>query len=204
MTLNIIPPPYYPTKFSPGRSSRPVPSLGQAKPVLSVDLDNVIRDQIGSIITATWQRHGVRLSRDLFHSWDPPLGHLVGLSDEAFTAWAWTDPLIFATARPMEDAPGALRSLGRDYRIVITTSTHHPDLTRPWLNYWRIPYDEIIHTPHKYEVEFDLHLDDSPLVLADLQRRGRPGAIRFALPWNRHLVNLPTLTGWAAWREVLS
>lgn len=206
MTLNIITPPTSLPKYGPRRNglgTRPLPGLARRKPVLSVDLDNVIRDQIGAIIDATWQQYGFYLSRDLFHCWDPPLGHLVGLSDEEFARWAWTDPLHFATARPVTDAPGALRALHRDYRIVITTNTCHPELTRPWLGYWGIPHDEVIHTPHKHEVEFDLHLDDSPLVLADLQRRGRR-AVRFALPWNKHLTDLPTLSAWAAWREVLA
>ena len=84
--------------FNPNRQIYQARAGGKVRPVLSVDLDNVLRDQIGSIIEAVWQRYGRRLTREMFSCWDPPMGGLVGISDEEFTAWAWSDPAIFVEA----------------------------------------------------------------------------------------------------------
>jgi len=175
---------------------------GEAKPVLSLDLDNTLRDQIGSIITAVARRYRVGLSRDAFSCWDPPLGRILGLPDEEFTAWAWTDENIFTAARPFPGVVWALHQLRHRYHLLILTSTAHPRLTEPWLRAWRIPYDQVIHTSDKGSVPFYLHLDDSPLTLASLAAQGRQ-VLRFALPWNNNLAHLPGLNRWSAWTEVL-
>lgn len=177
-------------------------STATRKPILSLDLDNVLRDQIGSIITATARRYGVSLSRDAFSCWDPPLGQIIGLDNDRFTAWAWTDPAIFAAARPLPGVVWALHQLHHRYHLLITTSTAHPCLTEPWLRAWRVPYDQIIHTPDKSSVPFDLHLDDSPTTLQTLTAQGRK-VLRFALPWNKGLACLPGLSRWSSWAEVL-
>ena|SRR3990172_7297613 len=165
--------------------------------IISIDLDNVIRDQIGSIIEATRRRYGVSLSRAMFDRWDPPLGETVGLSHEEFTAWAWADPMIFAQARPLPGVVEALGALkGQGHRIVITTATACPELTEPWLKWWGIPYSDVVHTRHKDTVAFDVHIDDSPATLLELSGAGRR-VVRFSLPWNAHLATLPGLAGWA-------
>lgn len=169
----------------------------RVRPVLSVDLDNVLRDQIGSIIETVWRRYGRRLTREMFSCWDPPLGGLIGMSDEEFTGWAWSDPAIFVEARPVTGAALALLGLRTRYRIVITTATACPHLSEPWLKWWRIPYDQVIHTSDKGSVAFAAHIDDSPGTLQTLAGAGRR-VIRFDLPWNRHLVGLPALTQWTS------
>jgi 5'(3')-deoxyribonucleotidase len=173
------------------------------KLVLSLDLDNTIRDQIGAIITAVARRYRVSLSRDAFSCWDPPLGQILGLDNDQFTAWAWTDPAIFTASKPMPGVVWALHQLRQSYHLLILTSTAHPRLTEPWLRAWRIPYDQIIHTADKSSVPFHLHLDDSPTTLVKLSEAGRR-VLRFALPWNTHLTHLPTLPRWSAWPEVFS
>lgn len=184
---------------------RPIPreAFGLTpKPVLSVDLDNVIRDQIGAIISAVRRRYGVTLQREMFSVWDPPLGELIGISNEEFTTWAWADPMIFANAAPV---PGAITTLARlraTHRIVITTSTAWPQLTEPWLKWWHIPYHQVIHTSDKGSVAFDWHVDDSPATLVKLAEAGRR-VVRFRLPWNEHLTGLPVLDGWQGAEEVL-
>lgn len=172
------------------------------KPVLSIDLDNVIRDQIGAIISAVQRRYGVTLQREMFSAWDPPLGELIGISNEEFTDWAWSDPMIFANASPVAGAIVALARLRATHRIVITTSTAWPQLTEPWLKWWHIPCNEIIHTSDKSSVPFDQHIDGSPATLVKLSEAGRR-VVRFRLPWNEHLVDLPALDGWQGVEAVL-
>lgn len=176
----------------------PLSAFGSAPPcpsTLSLDLDNVIRDQIGSIIAAVQRRYSLKLQRQMFSCWDPPLGNLLGLDNQEFTAWAWTDPMIVALAKPMPGVIPALRRLSRDYRLVIATATAWPQLTEPWLKRWNIPYSSIIHTSDKGSVAFDWHIDDSPSTLIKLSEAGRR-VIRFALPWNAHLADLPGLADW--------
>ena len=176
----------------------PLSAFGPARPcpsTLSLDLDNVIRDQIGSIIAAVQRRYSLKLQRQMFSCWDPPLGDLLGLDNQEFTSWAWADPMIFAEAKPLPGVVPALRRLSRDYRLVITTATACPWLTEPWLKRWNIPYSSIIHTTDKGSVAFDWHVDDSPSTLTKLSEAGRR-VIRFALPWNVHLADLPGLADW--------
>lgn len=180
----------------------PVESWSRPRPTLSVDLDNVIRDQIGAIIAATQRRYRVTLQRESFSIWDPPLGQIIGVDNDEFTAWAWGDPMIFALAEPMAGALAALSRLAAEYRIMITTSTACPELTEPWLRWWQVPYHEIIHTTDKGSVEFDWHIDDSPSTLQKLAAAGRQ-VVRFRLPWNEGLNELPTLDGWNLIQEVL-
>lgn len=170
--------------------------------ILSFDLDNVIRDQIGSIIRSARCQYGAQLNRKMFETWDPPLGHLLGLPEEQFTAWAWGCPMIFAESRPMPGAVLALTHLIKTHRIIITTATAWPTLTEPWLKRWGVPYHTVIHTQDKASVEFDYHLDDSPSTLQKLAGLGRP-VVRFAIPWNRHLTHLPAVRSWPQATEVL-
>jgi 5'(3')-deoxyribonucleotidase len=163
---------------------------------LSIDLDNVIRDQIGSVIEATQRRYGVLLSREMFDRWDPPLGRLVGVPDAEFTAWAWSCPMIFAQARPMPGVACALAGLIEQHRVVIATATAYPELTEPWLRWWHVPYSDVVHTRNKAAVAFDLHIDDSPGTLRALASAGRR-VVRFAQPWNADVTGLPALGSWA-------
>jgi len=151
---------------------------------ISIDLDNVIRDQIGSIINAAGRRYGVFLSRDAFDRWDPPLGHYVGVPEDEFTRWAWGDPMIFAESKLIPGVWQAMTELASDHRIIITTSTACPELSEPWLRWWKVPYHDLIHTRSKEAIVFDLHIDDSPATLQKLAAAGRP-VMRFDLPWNR-------------------
>lgn len=183
---------------STGHSVGPTPP----QPTLSLDLDNVIRDQIGSIIAAVKRRHGLTLEREMFSCWDPPLGDLLRITNAEFTNWAWTDPMIFAEARPLPGVIPALRHLSRDYRLVITTSTAWPQLTEPWLRRWNIPYSAIVHTTDKSSVAFDRHIDDAPTTLLKLSEAGRQ-VICFRLPWNAHLADLPSFSHWNKIGELL-
>lgn len=163
---------------------------------ISFDLDNTIRDQIGSIIEATRRQFGTQLERRMFDRWDPPVGQYVGLDETVFTRWAWTDPMLVAQARPFSGVKNVLRRLRlAGHRVIITTATGHPGLTGPWLAWWGLEVDEVIHTQDKAQVAFDYHVDDSPHTLEALAGAGRR-VIRFALPWNRHLTQFPAMESW--------
>lgn len=205
--------PYFSTiptpNFCPSPAHRPF-DRAQDRLTLSLDLDNVIRDQIGSIIAAVARRFCIGLTRDAFSCWDPPLGQALGIPNDEFTAWAWADPMIFAEARPMPGAVWALHRLARKNRLIITTATAWPQLTEPWLRRWNIPFNAIIHTTDKASVAFDWHVDDSPATLVKLSEAGRR-VIRFALPWNAHLDTLrlhsgqalPSLADWRSLGDLL-
>lgn len=162
---------------------------------ISLDLDSTLRNQLLAIRTAIYRRYHTKIQLSAFNTWDAPLGHLVGISDDELTSWIWSDPMIFATAQPYPGAVQAVQRLYQSHNITITTSTAHPVLTEPWLDFWGIPYHRVIHTKDKASVEFDWHVDDSPIILPELEAAGR-AVIRYALPWNAHLKHLPTIFNW--------
>lgn len=155
--------------------------------IISLDLDNVIRDSVGQIIKLAKQQYGAQLHRDQFNVWDPQLGHLLAISEDEFFQFAWCNKDVFSQAEPMLHVKRYLRQLAWRNRLIINTSNTFPDVTYEWLERWCIPADEVVHTNNKLDVEFDIHVDDSPHVLETLHNAGRK-VIRFAsVPWNAHL-----------------
>lgn len=167
------------------------------KLILSFDLDNVIRDSIRAIIDNTFKRYGKQLYRDQFDQWDPQLGTAIGISQDEFFNFAWYDRVNYGLAcQPVAGSRSVLQELSKTAHIIINTSNPYQDLTYEWLDHWLIPYDDVIHTNDKNSVEFDVHVDDSPIVLEQLYAAGRQ-VIRFAVPWNAHLNGkYPVATNW--------
>jgi 5'(3')-deoxyribonucleotidase len=174
------------------------------KKVLSFDLDNVIRDSVGQVCTLAKHKYGIQLYRDQFNVWDPALGHLLGISEEEFIQFAWCNEEVFKNAMPMPDAVRVMKSLKDDAIFIINTSNQFPNITTKWLRYWDVPFHKVIHTNNKLEVDFDIHVDDSPVVLEALHNAGRK-VIRFAsVPWNNHLNGkYPVANNWLELRNLL-
>lgn len=174
------------------------------KQILSFDLDNVIRDSVGQICTLAQRKYGKQLYRDQFNIWDPQLGHLLGVSEDEFFQFAWCNEDVFRYAQPMPDAVRVMKSLIDGNIFIINTSTQFPDITSSWLRYWDVPFHKVVHTSNKLDVEFDVHIDDSPHVLESLHAAGRQ-VIRFAsVPWNDHLNGkYPSAANWLELRKIL-
>ncbi len=152
--------------------------------VIGIDWNSTLQNQIGEIC------HRTCLTPADFNQWDPQLGSRCGMTEAAFTEWAWGDESIQAMAEPY---PGAVAGVKRmkegGATIWIVTSTSCPMLVQPWLRRWGIPFDRVILTGDKASVEWDLLIDDNPFTLAALQAGGRR-VLRHRLPWNEHLIEV--------------
>lgn len=170
---------------------------------LGIDLDGVVAD-----FNAGWMRlhtddFGTALHPEMVTGWNG-LHTLAGFED-MHEFWSWAQgrddrPSIF---RHLELFPHASEVLGRlaedGHKIVIITAKPDwavPDTLR-WLADHRIPTREIHITERKHEVDCDVYLDDSPIVLPQLLA-ARPGAgvWRMVRPWNRPLEGAVDVADW--------
>lgn len=164
---------------------------------VGVDWNCTLHDQPSSIAAAVYRVYGKVLRPSDFDRWDPPIGAKIGVDNDTFTRWAWTDETIQRTARPYPLARESLKLLhAAGHMIKVVTSTSCPHLVEGWMNKWQIPYDEIVCTQDKGAVFWDLLIDDNPKTLDDLFMAGRP-VIRFGgVHWNRHLTYIPGANSW--------
>ena len=164
------------------------------KPVLAVDWNSTIQNQISEICRTT---RGLLVPED-FDRWDPPLGHKIGMSETQFTRWAWSSKYIKWRARPYANAKQALASIRQSYQVwVVTFTCLERPLVERWFSREGIGYDRLIITGDKGSVPWNVLIDDNPETLAKLHRDGRL-VIRFAVPkWNSHLVSVPAIHDWA-------
>lgn len=173
------------------------------RPILSFDLDNVIRDSIGAIINLTRQRYGQDIDRAMFDQWDPQIGPRIGIPQNEFFQFAWFDPTVSRLALPVKGATEVLQELESKAFIIINTNNPHKDITYEWLQLWCIPHHAVEHTSDKAKVNFDVHVDDCPSVLEQLFVAGRH-VIRFSIPWNNHMNGLcPVAADWQQLRQLL-
>ena len=65
------------------------------------------------------------------------------------------------------------------------------------MHYFGLPYHRLVSAGHKLNLNFDLLIEDNPLILAAATDQDRP-VMRLAQPWNQdeRLRHLPTLDGW--------
>lgn len=150
--------------------------------IIAIDWNSTLQNQIGEIC----QRTNLRPAD--FDQWDKPLGYRCGMSEEAFTRWAWTDESIQAMAQPYPGAARAVAELKKKNKIWIVTSTACPALVAPWFRRHNIRYDKLILTSDKGSVPWDVLIDDSPITLAALA--GTRRVLRHIVEWNKHLVGI--------------
>ena len=153
------------------------------KPVIAIDWNSTIQNQIGEICRRT------NLRPADFDRWDPPLGSRCGMTDEAFTAWAWGDESIQWMADPYPGAPAAIARLASWATIWIVTSTCQPHLVPKWLRKHNVHFDRIILTGDKGSVEWDVLIDDNPATLESLAAGGRQ-VLRHEIEWNKNLTHI--------------
>lgn len=163
-----------------------LPYLNPQNPVLAVDLNNVVMDQIGGIVRASKGR----LKVSDFDQWDIDLSGKMGMSKERYLSWAWANPYSELLSEPF---PNAAQSLWRIKRggiqiWIVTASVLSRNDIRGWLGCNGIPFDAIIKTQDKRGIG-DVLIDDSPITCQKFFDEGLP-ILRFELSWNQHLTNI--------------
>lgn len=178
---------------------------------LGIDLDGVVCD-----FNAGWMRlHADEFGSDLHPamvtSWDNL--HTLGGFEDMGAFWRWARgrgdrPSIFRNLELFPDVLETMRELvthGHDVVII----TAKPDWAVPdtlrWLADHEIPTREIHVTYRKHEVDCEVYLDDSPIVVPDLVAH-RPGATvcRMIRPWNVAVDGAVDVSDWSEFAAVVN
>lgn len=164
--------------------------LNPDNPILAVDLNNTLMDQIAGIVRASKGR----LTRADFAGWDVDNSAKMGMSKEQYLAWAWQNPYSELLSPPFHNADRQLFRLHRaGVKIWIVTATvMNEKEIAGWLWCNGIVFDRIIKTRDKVGIG-DLLIDDSPTTCEQFYSDGLP-ILRYRLAWNEHLGHIPAIS----------
>ncbi|KFI93337.1 5 nucleotidase deoxy cytosolic type C [Bifidobacterium saguini DSM 23967] len=111
---------------------------------------------------------------------------------------------LYATMRPIEGAPEALRFLAENH-VYIRIVTHRLFVsgqhqmavsdTAQWLDTWGIPYMSLCFTGLKDSMQATVHIDDSPSNITALRKVGQHVVV-FDQPYNQNFVG-PRIHDWS-------
>lgn len=155
--------------------------------IIGVDFNSTLANNILLICQCTG------LKPEQFSTWDPDLwtpalGLQMRMGKEQFEHWMWTNPMLQALAPPYPGAVRGVAELRKRGKVWIVTSTACPALVAPWLRKHGIEVDKIILTSDKESVPWDILIDDSPGLLAELAPRRR--VLRHIVKWNEGLTEI--------------
>ena len=195
----------------PGRGPDTLPTMDRSSLRLGIDLDGVVADFNAGWTALHNAEFGGALTPDLVTSWNDL--HTVAGFDEmnAFWEWARPNPVRRSVFRHLDLLPQALDTLrmldDAGHRIVIITTK--PDWaiqdTLHWLADNMIPTREVHLTDTKHEVDCDVYLDDSPVVLPGLvAHRPHATTCRFVRPWNAPLEGAHDIGSWPEFHALVT
>lgn len=166
-----------------------LPYLNPDNPILAIDLNNTLMDQIAGIVRASKGR----LTRADFSEWDVDNSAKMGMSKARYLAWAWQNPYSELLSPPFHNADRQLFRLHQaGVKIWIVTATVMSDREiAGWLWCNGIIFDRIIKTKDKRGIG-DLLIDDSPTTCEQFYSSGLP-ILRYRLAWNEHLSHIPAI-----------
>jgi len=152
--------------------------------IIAIDLNSTIQNHIAQIILETKIVYNVKLTRRDFSVWNASIGKKYGIRE--FDRFAWGNPELQTRAPVYKDAPFVINNLrGQGHVIKIITATCMSyEQVKNWLSKHGITYDEIAMGSDKTKVNFDIIIDDSPMVLAEMYQCARKYLI-FDAPWNQ-------------------
>ncbi|WP_101621950.1 5' nucleotidase, NT5C type [Bifidobacterium parmae] len=176
--------------------------------VLNLDLDGVCADYSGAL-RAYLIRHGlmdenVHPSEDRYELYQASGWPFRSYEGYLATHKAAESEHLYATMKPIDGAPEALRTLASNHvyiRIVthrLFVSGQHRMVvadTAQWLDEWNIPYMSLCFTGLKDSMQATVHIDDSPSNIAALREMNQHVVV-FDQPYNRDITG-PRLHDWS-------
>lgn len=154
---------------------------------LALDFDGVLSDTMKLWCHRYNQLYDRKITLNDIQDWD--FFTSLGLSfDEAYSIfnWCWSNQEMLT---PLEsDVTQHVNKIAEEFNIDIVTSVipeHIPDIKK-WLDRYEIPYDNIIHSNKKHELDYSLFIDDSPDNITNMIKSGR-NALIYTQSWNKHL-----------------
>lgn len=166
------------------------PYLNPVRPIVAVDLNNTLMNQIAGIVRVSKGR----LQVSDFDQWDVDLSDKMQMSRDAYLKWAWANTYTELLSAPFPGAALALASLRRAGVAVwvVTATVMTYNNIAGWLGQAGVPYDKIIRTADKMGIG-DVLIDDSPATCQTFHAAGLP-ILRYALPWNSNLNHIKGVT----------
>lgn len=179
----------------------------KGRPILDIDLDGVCADYRGAFAAYIARERGLDARRfgtnDSYAFYTAPGWPIRNADDYKETHMRAEAEHLYATMKPIDGAPEALRRLAHE-DVYVRIVTHrlfvggqHRDViwdTAAWLDANGIPYMSLCFTGLKDSVAADIHIDDSPTTVAALKAAGEHTVV-FDQPYNRGLAG-PRLYGW--------
>jgi len=178
---------------------------------LAIDLDDVVVDLVGGILSAIKKEFGVELQETDINQWDlhPLLDPIVGRS---WWAWLRDREWLWAQFPAVDGAIGSLdilRRRGHYLEAITSKPTWAEHNVFKWLGLWRPPFQRItIVGPDDRKVDFTdatIIVDDKPSNCQGFIDEGR-AALLFSRPHNLTAIlnhKVQRVADWKAVREAL-
>ena len=164
---------------------------------IGIDCDGVLRDFIPALIDSIKESHPEHSDKILVpESWDWDQW-LPFWTNEETEKYVFEDnyldffgPECPAIQSSIEDWP-KLRAWaienGHELCLVSAQREHCKDITTDWLQRWGFMFDEMYYTKHKWSIDVDVLIDDSPDKLKDFYEKSIVGGVPICMKqtWNK-------------------
>jgi len=193
--------------------------VNEAKPVIAVDIDDVLVPHAESFIRMFNEKYGTQLTLADNHSVDPRVFGVETIEEAVRRVQSLIHTPEFLAGEPTEEAVEALRKLSENYNLAVVTArdTIIEKVTRDWLDEY---FSEIVNEAHftaRYNLEGKSRpkaevcqeigaialIDDSPVNAIEVARSGTKVLLFGDYPWNQKYEQVPGITRVKNWQEVL-
>ena len=165
---------------------------------IGIDCDSVLRDLVPAIkdsIKKTHPQHADKILQanswnwsDWLPFWTEEEAEQYIFEDNYLGFFGIDCPPIDSSVDDWTKIKKWARENGHELVLVSAQRKHCEEPTNEWLKAWGFDFDEIHYTKHKWSIDVDVLIDDSPEKLKDFNDRsvnyGR--AICFRQPWNQN------------------
>jgi uncharacterized HAD superfamily protein len=161
-----------------------------SRPLVGVDLDGVLANQIDGVLPIVKERFGVTLTYEDITHWRLPIESELGSSDIATEIVAAQSTREYVLSMPVHvDAEEMLGALGNAFRVVVLTARSGEALSwsEEWLRLNGLPFDELVGST---EAKKSLHgvdalVDDYLGNVEEFLSNSSGPAVLVDQPWNR-------------------
>jgi 5'(3')-deoxyribonucleotidase len=160
--------------------------MPRGRPIVGVDIDGVLGNQVHGVLQRVKERLGVDLDFEHVVHWDLPLG---GTSFVPEIADAMKDPRYVLNMPVHDGARGMLKVLSEHYSVKLITvrPAESMVLTEQWLARNGLVYDELVPAGEALKSRHgaDALVDDYPQNLVEFLERTAGVGVLVDQPWNQ-------------------
>ena len=168
---------------------------------IAIDFNETIQAQHNEIIKSVNCEFGLRLSFSDFDIWNAPIAKRYGIKNEAeLNSFMWCNTDLQMIAKPFHNAQPVIYAMHKaGHHIDILTSTClDNDQLAYYLREHKIPYHTITNasSADKHAHDFDLLIDDSPVVIEGMIKACRADQIIIKSQLYNEKYSLRRFTNW--------